>query len=143
LGRTGDEVASWLGSDEVSRQRERGMQDDRGSGRRGYARSDDRVREDVCDRLTHDPRIDASGIAVSCYEGEVTLSGTVGRREARQRAEDCALQVAGVRNVQNDLHVHEQDTADGNAETGLTQGIELEMAVATGSGRRNVRSSPG
>src|SRR6185503_8363040 len=31
-----------------------------GRGPRGYQRTDERIREDVCDRLTDDPRIDAS-----------------------------------------------------------------------------------
>ena len=35
-----------------------------GRGPRGYRRSDDRIGEDVCDRLTDDPALDASGIEV-------------------------------------------------------------------------------
>lgn len=75
----------------------------RGVGPRGYRRSDERIREDVSDRLTDDPHIDATGIGVSVAQGEVTLTGTVRDRAARRHAEDIAEAVSGVTHVQNDL----------------------------------------
>ncbi|HEY0596126.1 SWFGD domain-containing protein, partial [Sphingopyxis sp.] len=47
--RAGDEVLSWFGDEEAQRRRER---DHRGRGPTDYIRSDDRIREDVNDRLT-------------------------------------------------------------------------------------------
>jgi hypothetical protein len=82
-----------------------------GKGPKGYARSDSRIREDVCDRLTDDPQIDASEIDVKVSNCEVTLAGTVDSREAKHRAEDCAESIPGVRNVQNNLRVQESATA--------------------------------
>jgi osmotically-inducible protein OsmY len=76
-----------------------------GKGPKGYSRSDDRIREDVCDRLTEDPQIDASEIDVKVSSCEVTLAGSVDSREAKRRAEDCAETVSGVRNVQNNIRV--------------------------------------
>src|SRR5687768_9699859 len=58
-----------------------GMGQFRGRGPRGYQRSDDRIREDVCERLSDDPQIDASNMEVTVKTGEVTLSGTVSSRE--------------------------------------------------------------
>lgn len=78
-----------------------------GKGPKGYARSDDRIREDVCDRLTDDPQIDASEIDVKVSHCEVTLAGSVDSREAKRRAEDCAESVSGVRNVQNNIRVQQ------------------------------------
>lgn len=77
----------------------------RGKGPRGYQRSDDRIREDVNDRLTDDDQLDASDIEVKVKDCEVTLSGFVQRREDRRRAEDCAEGVSGVRHVQNNIRV--------------------------------------
>lgn len=77
----------------------------RGRGPKGYSRSDDRIREDVCDLLTDDARIDASDIEVAVVKGEVTLSGHVHSRQDKRRAEDCADDVAGVQHVQNNLRV--------------------------------------
>ena len=48
---------------------------------RGYQRSDDRIREDVCERLTQHPEINAEEIEIQVKGGEVTLTGTVERRE--------------------------------------------------------------
>jgi osmotically-inducible protein OsmY len=75
----------------------------RGRGPRGYRRSDARILEDVNERLTDDPRLDASGIEVAVDGGEVTLSGTVDSREAKHRAEDIVESVSGVAGVVNRL----------------------------------------
>jgi hypothetical protein len=80
----------------------------RGRGPKNYSRSDDRIREDACDRLTEDGFIDASDIDVQVAGAEVTLSGTVGSRDQRRRAEDCVEAVSGVRHVQNNLRVNLQ-----------------------------------
>jgi osmotically-inducible protein OsmY len=83
----------------------------RGRGPKSYARSNDRIREDVCDRLTDDPNIDASQIEVSVSNGEVTLSGRVGDRNAKRSAEELAERIGGVRRVQNNLRVNQGSTA--------------------------------
>jgi hypothetical protein len=77
----------------------------RGRGPRGYRRSDERIREDVCDRLTDDPEIDASDIEVLVANGEVTLNGSVDSRLIRRLAEDLADAVSGVTLVQNNLKI--------------------------------------
>ena len=76
-----------------------------GKGPSGYTRSDERIREDVCDRLTDDPYVDATHIDVTVQGGEVTLGGSVDRREDKRRAEDIAERVSGVREVNNRLRV--------------------------------------
>ena len=75
----------------------------RGKGPKGYQRSDQRIREDVCDRLSDDDELDASEITVTVKDGEVTLAGTVTDRRAKSRAEDLAESVSGVRDVDNKL----------------------------------------
>jgi hypothetical protein len=88
----------------------------RGRGPRGYQRSDERIREDVCDCLTEADDVDASNIDVQVTAGTVTLSGTVDGRYAKRRAEDIAESVSGVREVQNQLR---QQAADGDPPGGL------------------------
>ena len=102
--RAGDEIASWFGDEEASRRREMDA-GHRGRGPRNYSRSDDRIREDVSERLTDDPRLDATDIEVSVSGGEITLSGTVDSRFAKRHAEDLAEGCSGVRHVQNNLRV--------------------------------------
>lgn len=117
MDKAGDEIASWFG-DEEAEQRRRQDQRHRGRGPRGYARSDERIREDVNDRLTDDWMLDASDIEVEVSEREVTLSGQVSSRANKRRAEDIAEDVSGVTHVQNNLRVRRSDESRGP--TGVT-----------------------
>lgn len=72
-----------------------------GRGPAGYRRSDDAIREDVCQRLCDHGWIDASDVQVRVEDGEVTLEGTVERREEKRLAYDVADAVRGVRDVHN------------------------------------------
>lgn len=84
-----------------------------GRGPKGYQRSDDRIREEICDCMTDDPVLDASEIEVAVEHGEVTISGSVTSREQKRRAEDVAESISGVRDVTNQLRVT-RDTAGHN-----------------------------
>ena len=83
-----------------------------GRGPRGYRRADRRILEDVSDRLTDDPDVDASEIEVGVRDGEVTFEGTVGDRAQRRRAEDIAERVPGVTHVQNNLRLGPRDRVE-------------------------------
>jgi osmotically-inducible protein OsmY len=89
-----------------------------GRGPRGYQRTDARIREDVCDYLTDDPRIDASDVEVQVNGGEVTLAGSVRTREQKRITEDVAEQITGVREVNNNLKVRPADEVLGTARSG-------------------------
>lgn len=111
--RASDEVSSWFGDEYASRRREEDRRRDeqeryhRGRGPRGYTRSDERIRDDVSDRLADNPILDASEIDVSVSSGEITLGGSVDSRYSKRLAEDLADDVLGVKNVQNNLRVRE------------------------------------
>jgi osmotically-inducible protein OsmY len=77
----------------------------RGLGPRGYRRSDQRIREDVCQALQDDPHLDASALDVEVKDGEVTLSGTTGSRRDKRYAERIAELITGVRDVHNRLRI--------------------------------------
>jgi hypothetical protein len=99
----------------------------RGKGPRSYRRSDDRIREDIGERLTDDVLLDASEIEVSVSEREVTLNGTVRDRAEKRRAEDIAESVSGVSHVQNNLRV-------GQHQPGHPSGMEVgDSGLATGN----------
>lgn len=117
-----DKVSSLLGDDD-GRDRDRYdaaaqgyVGGHRGRGPKGYRRSDERIREDVSDRLTDDPFLDASDIEVSVANSEVTLSGTIRRREDKRRAENLAEAISGVTHVQNNLRMG-PDAGQGRADT--------------------------
>jgi hypothetical protein len=79
-----------------------------GVGPRGYQRSDERVREDVCDRLERDARIDASNIEVEVRNGMVTLKGSVDDRMFKREAEEAIENLPGVKDVQNQIRVEKR-----------------------------------
>jgi hypothetical protein len=84
----------------------------RGVGPRGYARADERISEDVCERLTLHDAIDASNIQVGVSEGVVTLSGDVPERYMKHLAEDAVVDTVGVKEVENTLRVRAGTRAD-------------------------------
>lgn len=84
-----------------------------GVGPQNYQRSDDRIEEDVCDRLTQHGRLDASDVDVSVKSGEVLLKGTVPDRHMKRLAEDLAFGVPGVFDVQNQLRIVKQQWLPG------------------------------
>lgn len=143
LDRAGDEVRSWFGDEDAERRRDRDMREagqHRGRGPKGYQRSDARILEDVNDRLTEDPHIDASEIDVRVESREVTLTGTVNSRFEKRHAEDIAESVSGVTHVQNNLRIQQAADAGttgaestGTPETGMT-GSRSKTGGTSGSG---------
>lgn len=93
----------------------------RGKGPKGYTRSDERIREDLSDRLADDDMVDASEITVSVAKGEVTLDGTVASRAERRAAEDCADECSGVTHVQNNLRVRDAGQAGPPTQTAASR----------------------
>lgn len=77
----------------------------RGVGPKNYRRSDERLMEDISERLTDDEDLDASEITVRVLEGKVTLEGTVDHRWMKHRAEDIADACTGVKDVDNRILV--------------------------------------
>ncbi|MFL5358465.1 BON domain-containing protein [Archangium sp.] len=71
---------------------------------RGYQRSDDRIREEVCELLMDGP-VDVGNVEVTVSNGEVTLSGAVEKRWEKRTIEDIAAQVRGVHDVHNRVRV--------------------------------------
>ncbi|MDQ4120296.1 MAG: BON domain-containing protein [Acidobacteriota bacterium] len=136
--KTSDEISSWFGDDEAARRREMDMRQGgggqtsyRGKGPKNYRRSDERIREDINDRLTDYPYLDASDIEVEVNNGgEVILSGTVESRYAKRMAEDITEDISGVTNVENRLRVRQNTSnfsstgtgnfSSGDANTGIT-----------------------
>lgn len=76
-----------------------------GKGPKGYHRSPDRIREDVCEILFHHGDVDATDIEVHVLEGVVTLEGTVKSRFMKKAAEALLENVAGVEDIHNRLTI--------------------------------------
>ena len=116
--RATDEVTSWFGDEDAERRRRMDKLRDRnfrGRGPKAYRRSDERIREDINDRLTDHAYLDASDIEVMVKEGEVTLTGKVLDRTDKRLAEDVAESVSGVKHVQNNLRTDKEWGTDTTA----------------------------
>lgn len=97
-----------------------------GVGPRGYQRSDERIAEDVNDRLTWHGDIDATNIQVKAEEGVVTLTGEVNSRREKRMAEDTAESVPGVWDVDNQLRVrHGNRNESGMRNNQIRLGMEV------------------
>ncbi|MCO5100247.1 MAG: CBS domain-containing protein [Burkholderiaceae bacterium] len=85
----------------------------RNRGPRNWQRSDERIREDVCERLAALDDVDVSDVSVSVEQGTVRLTGSVVQRSDKHRIEDVADDSAGVRDVDNQIRVR-RDEAQGS-----------------------------
>ncbi len=74
-------------------------------GPKGYRRSDERIREDLCERLMRARHIDSSEVTVEVTKGKVLLEGTVPQRRMKHVIEDMADACLGVQDVENRIRV--------------------------------------
>lgn len=75
---------------------------------KGYFRSDERIREDIYERLIQSEDIDSEDVTVRVEQGKVALEGTVPERRMKHQIEDLAESCLGVTEVDNGLRVHEK-----------------------------------
>lgn len=72
---------------------------------RGYKRSDDKIRADICERMTLHGELDAGHVEVDVSGGIVTLKGGVHNRHSKRLAEAICDSVSGVIDVINQLEI--------------------------------------
>ena len=110
-----------------------------GRGPKGYTRSDDRIKEDVSDRLEQHGEIDAWEIVVMVQNGEVTLEGTVSDRRTKRLAEDVAEESPGVKQVNNRLRIKgnggERESGRNQLTSGQSSGVSGTASSSTESDR--------
>lgn len=138
LHRAGERMASWFGGGGEARayhDYDRQGRGARGLGPQGYKRSDERISEEVHERLTDDSWLDASNVSVNVASGEVTLSGTVESREAKHRAERIVEHISGVAHVQNNLRIAGRSTPSDN---GFESGALKDGPSANGTGGQSM-----
>lgn len=74
-------------------------------GPKNYTRSDDRIKEEICDAIERDTRIDASDVTIEIQGGKATLYGSVAHRQMKHWIEDIVAECYGVGEVENKLTV--------------------------------------
>lgn len=74
-------------------------------GPKGYQRSDERMREDISERIMQATHVDASDVSVNVIGGKVLLEGTVPDRYTKHYIEDLADAAPGVQDIDNRIRV--------------------------------------
>ena len=97
--RIGQAMSDWFGPGAVEKR----------AGPRGYTRTDERIRDEICERLTFTTGIDVREVSVDVDKGKVTLGGTVRTRGQKYDIEDLADNTFGVTEVENNIRVQRQD----------------------------------
>lgn len=82
-----------------------------GKGPKGYTRSDDRIRDEVCEVLSRQGHIDASDVEIFVENRQVRLVGTVTQRSDKRNLEMMVERVHGVDEVHNELRLRRPENA--------------------------------
>jgi osmotically-inducible protein OsmY len=89
---------------------------------KSYQRSDERIREDIYERLLQDGYIDCSDVTVNVQQGNVTLEGTVPERHMKHQIENIADDCAGVKDIENRLRVSQGEASQVGTMTSVGSG---------------------
>lgn len=107
---------------------------------RGYKRTDERIYEEVCERLSNVPGLDPTDVSVEVKEGTVTLEGTIDSRYSKHAVENIADSVCGTKDVINHLRIRSHDhTTTSKAQPFTTRHDSSEKS--TNSAVRNESTS--
>jgi hypothetical protein len=88
-----------------------------GRGPKNYKRSDDRIYEQVCDKLMRHREVDATNIGVKVESGVVYLSGKVESRRIKKLTELIIEDLPGVQDVRNELSILKTGQGAGGPES--------------------------
>jgi osmotically-inducible protein OsmY len=122
----GSQSGGYSGSSSLGGATQQGQrQSFRGKGPKGYQRSDERLKEIICERLMEDPNIDASEISVEVRSLEVTLEGTVDDRRTKYEIEEMIEHFGGVKEVKNQLRVRAR-----GSESGADRNVAAQLSTS-------------
>lgn len=100
----------------------------------GYTRSDERIKDDVCEKLFHANDVEIADVSIEVKSGTVTLEGCVPQRQMKHRIEDIVEQCIGVTDVENRIRVQR---ADQTAPSGIGSDSERGRKAATQASARH------
>lgn len=106
----------------------------RNRGPKGWQRTDERIHEDVCERMMGESGIDPSDVTVQVSQGTVVLTGTVPNRQMKYRIEELADRCPGVTEVENRVRVNRAGAAD--TSRGSSRGSLLGRLFGFSSGAK-------
>ena len=101
-------------------------------GPKNYARSDERIREVICERLIQEQAVDVSDVSVRVQNGRVTLEGSVPERMMKHAIEDVVDRCWGVQDVDNLIRV--QYRPEGESAAAMAAGQQQGRASSAEAG---------
>jgi hypothetical protein len=96
-------------------------------GPKGYQRSDERIKEDISERLWAAHFIDSSDVTVEVKGGVVTLDGTVPNRYMRHVIENIADRCLGVQDIDNRVRVKNQQLQSQSQTTATSSALKTRQ----------------
>lgn len=108
-------------------------------GPKGYQRSDERLKEDISERLMEAHHIDSSEVTVDVRGAKVILEGVVPSRHMKHAIEDLVDACPGVQDIENRVRVASPNY---QGSTGTSQ-AGSQSATATSQGARGTAGAPG
>jgi hypothetical protein len=113
-----------------------GMSQQRGP--KGWKRTDDRLKDDICERLYNTQHIDSSEVTVEVKDGKVTLEGSVPQRGMKHALEDLIDACPGVTDIDNRVRV-----SQGGSQSQTGQGASSGSSGTSGSTSGQTGSTSG
>jgi hypothetical protein len=118
-------------------------------GPKGYQRSDERLKEDISERLMEAYDIDSSEVTVEVQGAKVILEGTVPSRHMKHAIEDLVDACPGVQDIENSVRVASPNyqgsatgPATGSPATGGATGTAATAGTTSRSGTPGIGSQP-
>jgi len=114
-------------------------------GPKGWQRSDDRIKDDISERLYNSTHIDSSEVTVEVSSGKVTLEGSVRDRNTKHEIENLIDQCPGVKDIENRIRVtrdegqgqygqYGQSGSSGYGSTGSGSSMSGSSTTSAGAG---------
>jgi len=113
-------------------------------GPKGYERSDERLKEDISERMYAHEAIDCSEITVDVSRGVVTLDGSVSDRYSKYMIEEMVDAVPGVKDVNNKLRVsrgEDRQSASSQGSYGSVSGSSGSSGASSTGSSSSIGSS--
>jgi BON domain len=107
-------------------------------GPKGYQRSDERLKEDISERLMESQHIDSSEVTVDVQGAKVILEGVVPSRHMKHAIEDLVDACPGVQDIENRVRVaspnYQGATASSPSQAGSSQSTPQAGSMQTQTG---------
>jgi hypothetical protein len=114
-------------------------------GPKGYQRSDERLKEDISERMYANEQFDCSDVSVEVANGVVTLDGTVDDRYSKYMIEEMVDSIPGVKDVENRLRVSrggdDQSSRSGSGRAGSSSSHSGSYGSAGGTSGTSMSGS--